>query len=193
MIAIKNTLVSDEVITEKFVCHIEACKAACCVEGDMGAPLEEAEASFLEANLEKIKPFIEEAGWKAIQEQGAWVIDEEGEKSTPTVEGRECAYVRITENGTLSCGIENAFNAGVLDFRKPVSCHLYPVRVKEHSQFTAVNYHRWHICQPACELGQKLGTPVYVFLKDALVRRFGADWYAELEACAGFLEVERTK
>lgn len=192
MIAIQHTLVSDEVLTEKFVCHIEACKAACCVEGDMGAPLEDDEAAFLEANLEKIKPFIESLGWEAIQQQGAWVIDEEGDKSTPTVGGRECAYARVLDDGTLSCGIEDAYHAGVIDFQKPISCHLYPVRVKQHSQFTAVNYHQWHICQPACSLGQKLGTPVYVFLKQALIRKFGAEWYAELEACAGYLNPDKS-
>jgi hypothetical protein len=188
MLVIGKTLVSDELITERFVCHIEACKAACCVEGDAGAPLLENEADILDEIYPSLAPFLSEKGRASIAEQGKWVRDKnDGEKCTPLLAGRECAYALWDENGSLHCGIEKAWESGAVSFRKPSSCHLYPVRVKEHKEFTAVNYHRWQICQPACALGSKLGIPVFRFLKDALVNRFGEAWYAELEVLAEHL------
>ena len=188
MLVIGNTLISDELITERFVCHIEACKAACCVEGDAGAPLLEKEAEILEEIYPSVAPFLSEKGRASIEAQGTWVKDKnDGEKCTPLVQGRECAYALWDGSGSLHCGIEKAWEAGAVSFRKPSSCHLYPVRVKEHKEFTAVNYHRWQICQPACALGSKLGIPVFRFLKDALINRFGKDWYAELEVLAEHL------
>lgn len=186
MIAIGDTLISEELLTERFVCHIEACKAACCVEGDMGAPLDQPEAEILDSIFFDIAPFLSKDGIEAIEKQGKWVIDAEGEYSTPTISGRECAYAVYNEMGILKCGIEQAWEAGKSTFRKPISCHLYPVRVKNHTHFRAVNYHRWHICQPACDLGKKLGVPVYQFLKEALIAKFGPEWYAELEAHATY-------
>jgi hypothetical protein len=189
MLAIGKTLISDELLTEHFVCQIEACKAACCVEGDAGAPLLEEEAATLEQILPALKPYLTPAGLKAIEEQGPWLTDpDDQEKCTPLVKGRECAYALRDKNGCLQCGIEKAWEAGAVSFRKPSSCHLYPVRIKEHKEFTAVNYHRWHICKPACELGSKLGVPVFRFLKDALINRFGAEWYTELEVLAEHLK-----
>lgn len=190
MIAIGNTLISDEVVTERFVCHIEACKAACCLEGDAGAPLTEEEAGILERIQEEVAPFLSEKGLAALKEQGPWVEDTDGEKCTTLVAGKECAYALFDEKGTLHCGIEKAWEAGATKFRKPISCHLYPIRIREHESFTAVNYHRWQVCQPACALGSKLGVPVFRFLKDALIRRFGADWYAELEVLSAQVEKE---
>jgi hypothetical protein len=187
MIAIGNTLISDEVITERFVCNIEACQAACCIEGDLGAPLEAGEIAILENIYPKIAPFLSEVGRIEIEKQGKWVVDFEEEYSTPTIEGRECAYAIYDSNGILNCGIEKAYEAGKIEFRKPISCHLYPIRVKKHAEFTAVNYHRWNICQPACVLGIKLGVPVFRFLKDALIAKFGQDWYAELEIVADYV------
>lgn len=188
MLVIGKTLVSDELITERFVCHIEACKAACCVEGDAGAPLLEKEAEILDEIYPSLAPFLSENGRASIAEQGKWVPDKnDGEKCTPLVAGRECAYALWDEKCSLHCGIEKAWEAGAIGFRKPSSCHLYPVRVKEHKEFTAVNYHRWHICQPACALGSQLGIPVFRFLKNALVNRFGEAWYAELEVLAEHL------
>ena len=185
MLVIGNTLVSDDVITERFVCNIEACKAACCIEGDAGAPLLEEESAILDRIYPQVAPFLNDKGRAAIEAQGKWVVDiDDGEKCTPLVAGRECAYALFDEKGVLHCGIERAWEAGAVDFRKPSSCHLYPIRIKEHKEFTAVNYHRWPICLPACALGTKLGVPVFRFLKDALVNRFGAEWYAELEVLA---------
>jgi hypothetical protein len=184
MIAIGQTLVSDEIITERFVCHIEACKAACCVEGDAGAPLTEEEAAGLKSVREEVRPFLSEEGNRALDRQGPWVRDEDGEPCTTLIGNRECAYAVYDSGGVLRCGIEQAWEAGATAFRKPVSCHLYPIRVREHTGFTAVNYHRWHVCAPACALGSRLGVPVFRFLKEALIRRFGPEWYAELEVVA---------
>jgi hypothetical protein len=184
MLSIGNTLISDEVVTERFVCHIEACKAACCLEGDAGAPLMESESVILEQIYKEVEPFLNEKGKKAIAEQGTWVTDTDGEKCTPLVNNRECAYALFDEQNILQCGIEKAWEAGATKFRKPSSCHLYPIRIREHEHFTAVNYHRWSVCAPACALGDKLGVPVFRFLKDALVNRFGEQWYQELEVLA---------
>ena len=184
MIAIENTIISEEIITEKFVCNIEACKAACCVEGDLGAPLTREETIKLDSIYSQIKPYLSENGRREIEIQGKWILDEDGDWSTPTILGKECAYYVYDDKGILKCGIEQAFENGAVDFRKPISCHLYPIRVKEHKEFVAVNYHRWNICQPACALGQTLGVPVYKFLKEALKTKFGENWYKELELVA---------
>ncbi len=186
MLAIGKTLISDDVVAESFICDIEACKAACCVEGDAGAPLTEEETLILKSEMEKISPFLLPEGRAEIQKQGAWVIDADGEKCTPTLGGRECVYAIKSEKGILGCGIEKAWEAGQSSIRKPVSCHLYPIRIKEYQDFTAVNYHRWNICSPACVLGKKQGVRVYQFLKEALVRRFGEAWYEELCALAEY-------
>ena len=193
MIAIGNVLVSDEVLTEKFVCNIEACKAACCVEGDLGAPLTMAETDILDRLYPKIKPFLSEVGNQEIGQQGKWILDGDGEWSTPTIAGKECAYSFYDGKGILQCGIEKAFEAGAIDFRKPISCHLYPIRVKEHKEFTAVNYDRWYICDPACVLGTQLGVPVYKFSKEALISKFGETWYLELAQVADSFNNQHTE
>lgn len=180
MIQIGRTLISEELFTEAFQCDLEACKGACCVEGDAGAPLELEEADLLEQEYAAIAPYLIEEGRKAIEMQGRSVIDDDGDLGTPLVNGGACAYA-VFENGKALCGIEQAWKAGATAFRKPVSCHLYPVRIQSYQSFDAVNYHRWNICSPACALGKALQQPVFVFLKEALIRRFGTEWYAELE------------
>lgn len=180
MIEIGDTIISRDLLNNAFVCDLLACKGACCVEGDSGAPLEEDERSILDNEHKAIKPYLLEEGRKAIDRQGSSVIDSDGDLGTPLVEDGACAYA-VFENGKALCGIERAWKAGATHFRKPVSCHLYPVRVNVYSNFKAVNYHRWKICEPACQLGAQLQMPVYVFLKDALIRRFGHAWYRELE------------
>jgi hypothetical protein len=132
-------------------------------------------------NLPQGKTFLREEGVKAIEEQGTSVKDWDGEMVTPLVNGKECAYVIFDENGITKCGIEKAHEAGEVDFKKPLSCHLYPVRVTKYSRFDALNYHKWEICSPACTLGKELELPVYKFVKDALIRKYGEEWYAELE------------
>jgi hypothetical protein len=184
MIVIGNTLISEDILENFFVCDLDKCKGACCVEGDLGAPLEKSELKQLEMIYEKVKPYLSEAGLQAIEQQGHYIRDYEGDFSTPTIEGRECAYAVYDKSGILKCGIEQAYLDGRIKFRKPVSCHLYPVRVKKYKGFTAVNYDRWHICDPACVLGKELGVPLYLFLKDALIRKFGREWYEQLKSNA---------
>ena len=184
MILIDDTVISSDVANEFFVCDLAKCKGACCVEGDLGAPLEEDELEILERIQDDIKPFLSEIGLKEIEKSGAWVKDDDGDFSTPVIKGRECAYALYDDKGHLKCGIEQAYFAGKTDFRKPISCHLYPIRVKDFTEFAAVNYDKWEICDDACSLGKELEVPVYKFVKEALIRRFGEDWYLELEKVA---------
>jgi hypothetical protein len=161
------------------------------VEGDSGAPVEEAEAKILEEIFLKVKPFLRPEGIKAIEEQGTSVTDWDGELVTPLVKGKECAYVIFDEKGITKCGIEKAWEAGAVDFQKPVSCHLYPVRITPYRDFDAVNYHKWNICSPACTLGKELEVPVYKFLEAPLIRKYGAEWYGELEGVADALKKQK--
>jgi len=183
MFQIGKTIVSEEIIQKDFVCNLSACKGACCVDGDAGAPLDEEESRILKEIYPKVKPFLRKEGIAAIEAQGTSITGEDGELETPLINGADCAYV-IFEKGTALCGIEEAYNQGEVDWKKPVSCHLYPVRVQDYSEFSAVNYHHWHICDDACSLGKELQVPVYKFVKEALIRKFGEDWYMELEKTA---------
>lgn len=187
MFQIGQTIVSEDLFEKEFVCNLSACHGACCVDGDAGAPLVESEKAILEAIYPKVKPFLRKEGIAAIEAQGAWVIGSDGTLETPLIDNKDCAYV-IFDGKTALCGIEQAYNQGLVDWKKPVSCHLYPVRVKEFSSFSAVNYDRWDICDPACSLGQELEVPVYKFVREALVRKFGEAWYAELELVASELK-----
>lgn len=193
MFQIKDTLVSEEILDEDFTCNLSACKGECCVAGEAGAPVEENEKEILEKIYPKIKSLLRPEGQKAIEEQGTSVVSDFEGLETPLVNGKECAYVTFNEKGVALCGIEKAYRAGKIDFKKPVSCELYPIRVQKLSKFKAVNYHRWEICSPACSLGQHLQTPIYKFTKEALIRKFGQDWYAELEAVAKLYEAEKSK
>ena len=184
MFQIGKTIVSEDIIEKDFVCNLSACKGACCVDGEAGAPLYKEEANTLKDIYPKVKPFLRSEGIKAIEEQGVFVTSELGDLETPLINGEDCAYVIFDEKGTALCGIEKAFNQGEISWKKPISCHLYPVRVKDYSEFSAVNYERWHICDDACTLGKELQVPIYKFVKDALIRKFGEDWYTELEKVA---------
>ncbi len=184
MFQLGKTIVSEDLIEKDFVCNLNACKGACCIEGEAGAPITEEEVEILKEIYPKVKPFLRPEGIVAIEKQGTYIKTDLDELETPLVDGKECAYVTFTDRGIASCGIEDAFNAGAIDFRKPISCHLYPVRVQDYSEFAAVNYHRWPICDDACTLGKKLKVPVYKFVKTALIRKFGENWYAELEKVA---------
>jgi hypothetical protein len=181
MIKVGEVLVSDDIKEVEFVCNLEKCKGACCVEGDLGAPLEESELPLLKEILEKVKPYLSKAGVKEIEKQGAYILDEDGDYSTPTIKGKECAYSIYDEKGILKCGIEQAYLDGKISFKKPISCHLYPIRITTNKKgFEAVNYHKWSICSDACELGKSLGVPLYKFLKEPLERKYGKEWYNEL-------------
>ena len=181
MLLIQDTIVSEDLISKDFVCNISKCKGVCCVEGESGAPLEADEVSLLQENYDKILPFLNEKGRASIAAMGVHVVGEDGSLETPLVENAECAYAVFSELGVASCGIENAARAGAIAFDKPISCNLYPVRVNEYKELTAVNYHNWPICETACDLGAALKIPVYQFVKDALIRKFGKTWYRELE------------
>ena len=191
MFQLGKALVSEDILKKEFVCNLEACKGACCVEGEAGAPVEEDETKILEELYSKVKPYLRPEGIQAIESQGTFVKGEDGDWETPLVNGKECAYAQFDEKGTARCGIEDAYNEGVIHFRKPISCHLYPVRIREYAEFTAVNYHHWPICDDACILGKNLGVPTYVFVKNALIRKFGEEWYAELEQIASEMEENR--
>ncbi len=187
MFQLGKTIVSEAIIENDFVCNLKACKGACCIDGDAGAPLEKEEADILEALYPKLKPFLRPEGIDAIEQQGSYITTEHGELETPLIDGKDCAYVIFDSKHTALCGIEEAYNRGAIDWKKPVSCHLYPVRVKDYSEFSAVNYHQWQICDDACTLGKTLQVPIYKFVKDALIRKFGEDWYQELENVAARL------
>ena len=182
MIQIGKTLVSDELLSKDFVCNLSKCKGVCCVEGDAGAPLEKEELKILEEIYPKVKPFLRAEGIEAIEQQGKYVVDFEGDYVTPLVNEKECAYVVFDEKGHTKCGIEIANEAGEVDYKKPISCHLYPVRVQKFTEVTAVNYHKWNICNDACAFGEELQVKVYEFLKEPLIRKFGENWYEELLA-----------
>jgi hypothetical protein len=190
VLIIQDKLVSDDLVVENFICNLSACKGACCWEGDWGAPLDEAELPVLEAIYEHVKPFLSPAGIAAIEQQGKYVwYDDMDSYGTTLIDGGACAYLTYSELGIAHCGIEKAWAAGVVDFKKPVSCHLYPIRVEKFESGTeALNYDRWDICSAACELGDKERVPVYKFLKEAIVRRFGEEFYDELDGAAEFMK-----
>lgn len=180
MIKVGEILVSDDIKNVEFVCHLEKCKGACCVEGDLGAPLEEDELEIMKEIQKKIKPYLTPEGKEAIKKQGPYILDEDGDYSTPTINGRECAYAHYDKQGVLKCGIEQAYLDGKISWRKPISCHLYPIRITKKKDFEAINYHKWSICSDACSFGKSLQVPLYKFLKDPLIRKYGEDWYNEL-------------
>jgi hypothetical protein len=180
MIIIDDTSISDDLYLVKFCCNLERCKGACCVAGDAGAPLDENEISILEDDLDIIKSYMTEGGIRAVEEQGVFDYDIFGKFVTPLVNDAECAFTNF-KDGIAYCAIERAYFDGKTKFRKPLSCHLYPVRITKYATFEAVNYHKWDICKPALKVGNKEGIPLYKFLKEALIRKYGADWYLELE------------
>lgn len=183
MMEIGDKVVSLDLITEKFVCNLGKCKGVCCVEGESGAPLEDEEGKILDKEYANFAPWLRKEGQEAIQKQGTWVIDADREKVTPLIQGKECAYA-IFEGAIARCGIEKAFEEGATTFRKPISCHIYPIRVKKFHRLTAVNYDRWPICDPAREFGEQENVPVYRFLNESIVRKYGEDFYQKLEMLA---------
>ncbi len=185
MIAIDNVLVSDEVIEAQFVCDLHKCKGGCCEDGDAGAPLEKEELKILKENFEVIKDYLTPEGLAEIKRQGKYLYDREFGWVTPTVNGKICAYGYRDNQGIIKCGIEQAYNDGKLGWKKPISCHLYPIRTGRNKAYTTVNYEpRETLCNAACTLGKKLKLPVYQFLKDALIRKFGSDFYEALHQVA---------
>lgn len=185
MIIVGDTLVSEDLFDQHFVCDLNACKGACCVEGESGAPLEQDELLRIEENLEAVKPFMRPEGLLALEDQGPYVVDDDGDFVTSLVgKHGECVFVTFDDQGIAKCALEQAFYAGATAWKKPISCHLYPVRLAKLTEYVAVNYHKWQVCEPACACGTALKVPVYKFLKEPLIRRFGEEWYKELDAVA---------
>ncbi len=184
MFQLGKTIVSENIIEKDFVCNLSACKGACCIDGDAGAPLDIEETKILKAIYPKVKPFLRKEGIDAIERQGTSVKTDFGDLETPLINNADCAYVIFNEKNVALCAIEEAYNQGEVAWKKPISCHLYPIRVKDYSEFSAVNYHKWEICDDACSLGKEFQVPVYKFVKQALIRKFGEDWYMELEKVA---------
>lgn len=184
MIKIGDTLVSLDVIEKFFCCDLDTCLGACCIEGDAGAPLTEEEDRRLKEMIEEIKPHLTEKASKAIDDEGASYLDPEGELVTQLIDGSACVYTCMEKGGMCLCALEKARREGNEKFFKPISCSLYPVRVKDYGNFKAVNYDRWKICRSAEALGRKKGIRVYEFLKEPLIRRFGQEWYDELALTA---------
>ncbi len=188
MLLVENTLVSDELLEKKFVCDLEACKGACCEEGDLGAPLELEELDDIERNLDGIKPFMTAEGLALLETEGFYELAPDRELVTTTIEGRACIFAAKDDRGIWKCAIEQAHQAGKSDFLKPISCHLYPIRIEKLKHYDALNYHQWDICAPACSCGAKLEVPVYKFLKGPLIRKYGADWYDMLSGAAAVFQ-----
>lgn len=183
MVIVQNKLVSDDLLSEHFICNLKSCKGACCVEGDMGAPLEQEETIILEQLYPLYKKFLTAEGISAIESNGFYVKDDENYLSTPLIDNKACVYIQYDSLGVAKCGIEIAYYEGLIDFKKPISCHLYPIRVTKmpEDSFDALNYDQWDICKAACELGKKEKVPVFKFLKEPIIRKYGSEFYDELE------------
>jgi hypothetical protein len=181
MLQIDDTIISLDLLDEKFVCDLNSCKGICCIEGDDGAPLEAEEVGIIEELLPIIWNDLTEVSKQVIRKQGISYIDDDGEPVTSIVNGAECVFTYTDSEGICKCAIEKAYREGKTDFYKPISCHLYPVRLQKYEEYTAVNYHRWSVCNCARKLGGKLQVPVYQFLKEPLIRKFGIEWFEQLE------------
>ena len=181
LIEVGDKVISTQIFERKFVCDLNACKGACCIEGDAGAPLTLEEVDILEDTFEQIKPYMRKEGIAVVEKQGVFYMDQDNEPVTSLVNDAECAFVYFDDKGITKCAVEQAFLDGKTDFKKPISCHLYPIRVKQFNDFTALNYDVWNICSDACTLGEQLAVPVYKFLKEPLIRAYGAPFFKELE------------
>lgn len=189
MLQIGDALVSLDLIEQFFCCNLDKCLGECCIEGDAGAPISKQEYEKIKEILPEIWDDLLPQAQEVIKKQGVGYIDEEGDLVTSIVDGKNCVFTCYGNNGMCYCAIEKAYREGRIDYYKPISCHLYPVRLIEYPQFTAVNYHRWKICKAAEVLGRKENIRLYQFLKEPLIRRFGKEWYDELcEACEAYLE-----
>jgi hypothetical protein len=185
LIAIDNVLVSDDVIEAKFVCDLHKCKGGCCEDGDAGAPLEKKEMQIIEENFKQIAPYLSSEGSDVIKNKGKFLYDKEFGWVTPTINNAICAYGFRDKQGIIKCGIEAAYNDGRLNWKKPISCHLFPIKTTRTKDYTMVNYEpREVLCNPGCVLGKKVKMPVYQFLKESLIRKFGEAFYNTLHQIA---------
>tara|TARA_B100001758_G_scaffold247879_1_gene268039 strand:- start:15954 stop:16520 length:567 start_codon:yes stop_codon:yes gene_type:complete len=186
MIQVDDKIISLDIFEKYFVCDLNACKGACCVEGDSGAPLLQEEVNIIDEIYDKVKPYMSKKGVLEIEKHGLAVYDIEGELTTPLINNKECAFV-VDEGGISKCAIEKAYTEKKTNFKKPISCHLFPIRIKEYRDFDAINYEEVKACKPACECGRKLEVPLYVFLKESLIRKYGKSWYRKLLEAAKLL------
>ncbi|MGB4341602.1 MAG: DUF3109 family protein [Dysgonamonadaceae bacterium] len=180
MIQIKDTLISEDIFETCFVCDLGKCKGMCCVEGDAGAPLTHEEYEAIKDVLPEIWDGLSPKARELIEKQGIAYIDDDGELVTSIIKGRECVFTYFDADGVCRCAIDNAFREGKISVQKPISCHLYPIRLRKYDDFTALNYDRWSVCRPALRLGKKTGIKLYQFLKEPLIRKFGEEWYQEV-------------
>ena len=186
MIQIDDKIISTDIFAKHFVCNLTACKGDCCVEGESGAPLEDDETQIIEKIYPVVKPYLSKEAIEEIEKQGKWLVDSDGDKVTPIINGKECVYTYIDGDGICKCAIDKAHQEGLIDFKKPISCHLYPIRITKYPDFEGLNYHTWDICHPACRQGKRLGVPVYKFLKEPIIRKYGEAFYDEM------VDVEKT-
>lgn len=192
MIAIDNVLLSDEIVEEQFVCDLAKCKGGCCVDGDAGAPLEKNELKEINKAYPEVAPYLTSEGLQTIESEGKYIYDREFGWVTPIISNGMCAYGMIDKKGIVKCGIEQAYNDGKIDWKKPISCHLFPIRIKKTGKTELVNYEpREDLCQPACVLGKALKVPVYQFLKEPLIRKYGEDFFEALSATASHLHEKK--
>lgn len=191
LIEIDDKVIAADILEKKFVCDLNACKGACCVQGDAGAPLQLEEIDILEDVFDKVKPYLTEEGIEAIEKSGVFYMDIENTTVTTLVENGTCAFAYFDESGKALCGIEKAYLEKKIDWKKPISCELFPIRVKEYKRFTALNYEKIAICEPACSCGDALKVPMYRFLKNGIIRAFGKDFYKDLEIVARELSNEQ--
>ncbi len=193
MIQIQHTILSNDIFEEHFICDLCKCKGQCCVEGESGAPITLKEREDIETILPEILDDLSPAAKEVIAEQGISYVDYDGELVTSLVKGRECVFAYYDENGICKCAIDTAYREGRIPIQKPISCHLYPIRLNEYGTFTAVNYHRWSVCEPAVKKGRSEGLPLFRFLKDPLIRKFGEEWYKEVCEAAELLKKREDK
>lgn len=191
MVQIDDKIISLDIFEKKFLCDLLKCKGACCIHGDSGAPLEDEEADKLDEIFEDVKPYMRKEAIEAIEKEGQpYMIDSDGDLVTVLVNNKECAFV-FFENGITKCAIEKAHFDGNSKFRKPISCHLYPIRVKKYKDFEGLNYDKWDICKPAIANGQSNDLPLYKFLKEPLIRKYGTEWYKQLNWAAEEIKKEK--
>ena len=194
MIAIDHVLLSDEIVEENFLCDLNKCKGGCCVDGDCGAPITHEESMIIADLYPKIKPHLEPQYLPEIERQGTHTTDPEHGLVTPTVNGGICVYGYTDDLGIVKCGIEKAWKEGHINFRKPISCHLFPIRIVSNPGYELVNYEpRQQLCRPACKQGNKLKVPVYKFLKEAIIRKYGEEFYDTLSAVADKMKADKNK
>ncbi len=191
MIQIQNTLISDDIFEEQFICDLCKCKGQCCVEGESGAPITQEEFAQINEILPEIRKDLSTKALEVIDRQGIAYTDTDGELVTSIIDGKECVFASFDADGVCKCTIDSAFREGRMNVQKPISCHLYPIRLHEYADFTAVNYHRWSVCRPAQKLGRKEGLPLFRFLREPLIRKFGEAWYQEICEAAALLKEKK--